>query len=77
MSLPEFVLECVLRADVRLSSPSRGPAAGQVFGVSGPAGQVDWLLGRHWNRREKGGVTVDGQVKKITVKEENVGSVKA
>lgn len=56
MSVPEFVLECVLRADVCLSSPSWSPAAGQIFGVPGPAGQIDWFLWRHldgWEREEE------------------------
>lgn len=49
--IPEFVLECVLCADVSLSFPSRHPAASQVFGVPGPAGQIDRLLWRHWDRK--------------------------
>lgn len=48
VSIPELVLERVLGADAGLSSSSWGPAAGQILGVPGPAGQVDRLLWRHW-----------------------------
>lgn len=51
LSVPEFILERVLCADAGLPSSSRGPAAGQVLGVPGPAGQVDRLLRWHWDRR--------------------------
>ena len=54
VSIPEFVLERVLCANVGLSFPSRRPAASQVFGVPGPAGQIDRLLRRHWEEKEGG-----------------------
>lgn len=52
--IPEFVLEHVLGTNVGLSFPSRSPAASQVFGVPGPAGQIDRPLWRHWGK-ERGG----------------------
>lgn len=52
--LPEFVLERVLCANVSLSFPSWSPAACQVLGVPGPAGQIDRLLWRHWDKKKRG-----------------------
>ncbi len=52
--VPEFVLERVLCANVCLSFPSGSPAASQVFGVPGPAGQIDRLLWRHWDGKRDG-----------------------
>lgn len=51
--VPEFVLERVLCAYVGLSFSSWSPAASQVFGVPGPAGQIDRLLWRHWDRKSE------------------------
>lgn len=51
MDVPEFVLERILRANISLSFSSWSPAASQVFGVPGPAGQIDRLLWRHWDRK--------------------------
>lgn len=48
--IPEFILELVLRADISLSFSSWCPSASKVFGVPGPAGQIDRLLWRHWDR---------------------------
>lgn len=53
VDVPELILEPVLGADVGLSSSSWSPAARQVFGVPGPAGQIDWLLWRHWDREKR------------------------
>ena len=47
--IPEFELERVLGTNVGFSLSSWGPAASQVFGVPGPAGQIDRLLWRHWD----------------------------
>lgn len=52
---PEFVLERVLGTNVGLSFSPRGPAARQVLGVPGPAGQIDWLLWRHWDKKRREG----------------------
>lgn len=51
--VPEFVLERVLCAYVGLSFSSWSPAARQVFGVPGPAGQIDRLLWRHWDSERR------------------------
>lgn len=50
VSVPEFIFKRVLCTDAGLSSSPWGPAAGQILGVPGPAGQVDRLLRRHWDK---------------------------
>lgn len=53
MSVPEFIFQRVLCTDAGLSSSSWCPTAGQILGVPGPAGQVDRLFWRHWDRTGK------------------------
>lgn len=78
--IPEFVLEPVLGANVRLPFTSGSPAASQVFSVPGPAGQIDRFLWRHWDRKEGGWSGVRCECKGESIAErkwrENAGSVR-
>lgn len=75
VSLPEFIFERVLCADAGLPSSSWGPAAGQVLGVPGPAGQVDRLLRRHWDRTGKRDKVSGQRVQRTSVRGKNVRSL--